>query len=282
MLDDLTRRTVLRAGGMGLAGMMLAGPAAAQGAARGWRPLFNGVDLSGWSFFQEGVGATDRLNAVSVENGILRFLGPSFDRGQKAGFGRLTTDRAFGNYHLRLDFKWGTERYSPRTLAKRNSGILYHMPAESGVLYPDCVEFQVEESDVGDAILINVEGLEGANLGGTPVWPNYPPFLPKTPMAPVVAGGLSRRWFHKTGDFERRDDWNTLDLIAFDDQAAQLVNGRIVTTIFQLRNSPASPKAGTPLTAGRIGLEIEAAEILFRNVMIRDLDAAAIATLRKG
>ena len=38
---------------------------------------------------------------------------------------------------------------------------------------------------------------------------------------------------------------------------------------------------GQPLTRGRIALEFEAAEVLMRNVMIRDLTEAEIALIRK-
>jgi hypothetical protein len=127
-----------------------------------WRLLFNGVDLTGWNFFQEGVGETDRLGAVAIEDGVLRLQGPAYEPQGETGFGHLATAESFSNFHLRLDFKWGGRRFAPRSLAKRNSGILYHMAPSKGVLYPDCIEFQVEETDVGDAILINVQGLEAS------------------------------------------------------------------------------------------------------------------------
>ena len=247
-----------------------------------WQLLFNGVDLTGWTFYQEGVGEVDRLGAVAIDDGVLHFMGPHYERAPESGFGHIATRETFADYHLRLDFRWGSERFAPRTLAKRNSGILYHMAADKGVLYPDCVEFQVEESDVGDAILVNVLGLEGANLGGTPVWPNYPPFLPSTYPAPIVAGGIARLWFKKTGDFELRDGWNTLDLIAVGDQAAHIVNGRIVTTVFGLRQRPVAGQPLSPLRNGRIALELEGAEVMFRNVMIRHLDAANVASIKRG
>jgi hypothetical protein len=247
-----------------------------------WRLLFNGVDLTGWNFFQEGVGETDRLGAVAIEDGVLRLQGPAYEPRGETGFGHLATAESFSNFHLRLDFKWGGRRFAPRSLAKRNSGILYHMAPSKGVLYPDCIEFQVEETDVGDAILINVQGLEGISLGGTPVWPNYPPFLPRTYSEPQVFAGLARQWFHKTGDFEIRDGWNTLDIIAFEDQAAHLVNGRVVTTMFGLVQKPEEGKPRVPLTGGRIALELEGAEIAFKNIMIRSLGADDIALMRKG
>lgn len=285
MVAEVNRRMLLRSG-------MIGASAVASGAIPSllraatplnpWQLLFNGVDLAGWTFYQDGVGTADRLGAVAIDDGVLHFMGPRYQRTPGGGFGRLTTRDSYADYHLRLDFRWGSERFAPRKLAKRNSGILYHMAPGDTVLYPDCIEYQMEESDLGDAILVNVQGLEGANLGGTPVWPTFPPFLPKTYPEPVVAGGIARQWYKKTGDFELRDGWNTLDLIAFGDQAAHIVNGRIVTTLFGLRQRPADGHPGAPLTGGRIALELEGAEILFRNVMIRRLSADDITTLKRG
>ncbi len=282
------RREVLTAVAAALPGLaMHCGPASAAikppvRRQNPWQLLFNGVDLDGWSFYQDGVGDTDRFNAVAIEDGVLRLLGPGYGAPDGAGFGRLTTTRRFADYHLRLDYRFGDRRFAPRSLAKRNSGILYHMAPTEGVLYPDCIEFQMEETDVGDAILVNVQGIQGPDLGGTPVWPTLPPFLPRTYAEPLVFGGLARQWYRKNGNFERLGEWNTLDIIAFGDTAAHIVNGRVVTTLFGLIEKPAPGKQPVPLTGGRIALEMEGAEVLYRNVMIRQLDAADIAQILKG
>ena len=251
----------------------------AQGESSGWQPLFDGNSLDGWTFYQEGVGTTDRLGAVSVEDGVLHFLGPRF-KGDEAPSGHIATTAEWSNFHLRLDYRWGLTRFPPRTLQRRNSGILYHMAPDRDRLFPDCVEFQVEESDVGDAIMINTMALQGPVLGGTPLWPNYLPFLPREYEEPVQAGGIARQWFRHAGHFERLDEWNTLDLYAFDDQAAHLVNGRIVNTLYAMIRSDAAGNR-VRLTSGRIALELEQAEILFRNVMIRRLSDASIERIRE-
>ena len=282
---EVNRRTALL-GGAGLAASSLALPARLMAAAASssgcWELLFNGVDLDDWTFFQEGVGEVDKFGAVAIEDGGLRMLGTDYRPKPDAGFGHLATKRSYADYHLRLDFRWGSRRFAPRTLAKRNSGLLYHMAPIRNVLYPDCVEFQFEEGDLGDAIVINARAVEGPNLGGTPVWPTYPPFIPRTYGPVLEFGGITRQWYRKVSDFEIRDGWNTIDLIAFDDQAAHLVNGRIVTTLFGLINKPVEGQAPVPLKSGRIALELEGAETEFRNIMIRSLSTDDITKLKKG
>ncbi len=247
-----------------------------------WQSLFNGRDLEGWTFFHDKVGNRDVHRVVSIDQGILHFLGPKFDRAQKSTMGHIATTKEWSNYHLRLDFKWGEERYSPRSLQRRNSGILYHMGPERDRLFPDCVEFQIEEGDVGDAIMVNTKGLQGPLLGGTPLWPNWIPALPKTYDQPQAAGGIARQWFRHSGNYENLSGWNTLDLYAIGDQAAHLVNGRIVLTVFSMIDSHGTADEAKPLTGGRIALEFEAAEVMFRNVRIRQLDDALIARLKQG
>ncbi|MBF9149377.1 3-keto-disaccharide hydrolase [Novosphingobium jiangmenense] len=278
-----SRRTMLQ--GLAAAAATTALPASARAAAAApspWRPLFNGRDLDGWTIYQDGEGNRDAHDAIRIEKGgVLHMLGQSFtgpdvNGSVRASFGHIATKSLHGNYHLRMDFRFGERRFAPRAWQRRNSGLLYHMGPELDRLFPDCVEFQFEEGDIGDAIMVNTRALQGPLLGGTPLWPTYFPGLPTTYADPINAGGIARQWHRHAGDYERIDGWNTVDLVAIGDQAAHMVNGRIVNSLFRMAG-----RTGQPLTQGRIALEFEAAEVFMRNVMIRDLTEAEIALIRK-
>src|SRR4029453_9711383 len=113
-----------------------------------WMPLFNGRNFDGWDYFQEGVGTTDKTNAAVVHDGMIHMLGPTHTGGDRPGFGHVATQREYSNYHLRVEYRFGERRFEPRLLAKRNSGILYHMFPERDRVWPNCIEFQLEESDL--------------------------------------------------------------------------------------------------------------------------------------
>ena len=246
----------------------------------GWRPLWDGRSLDGWTFWQDGVGAVDTMGVVSIRDGELHFHGDGYAH-DTAPPGFIATVADHGNYHLRLQYRWGERRWAPRGWLARNSGLLYHLgPQRPGLLFPEGIEFQMQEGNCGDAMLIDALGVQGPPLGGTPMWPNWIPAFSDVPIEPTRFGGYARRWLPRLTDFERPGEWNTLDLVCFDDQAAHMVNGRIVNTLFKLaRELPDGTRQ--PLTAGRIALEFEWAQIAFRQVMIRDLDQAAIATIRR-
>lgn len=237
----------------------------------GWTPLFNGRDLSGWTFFQDGVGDHDRDGVVTFEKDVLHLLGPSYRGPDRAGMGYLATENEYEDYHLSLEYKWGTRRYDPRTLAKRDSGILYHVPKGREYLWPDCVEYQIMERNTGDALPVNHRAIQAVSAGGLPSWPQD--FPGNTMYAPQVdAGGNLRQWIRADGYFDTLDGWNTVELIAKGDSAAHIVNGRIVTALYGLQQQdPADRQRYIPIKRGRILLQIEAAEILFRNVKIRQL-----------
>jgi len=241
-----------------------------------WMPLFNGKDLAGWSFYQDGVGETDKTNAVVVEKGIIHMLGPRHTGGDRPGFGHIATTREYSNYHLRLEFKFGERRFEPRLLAKRNSGVLYHMFPEKDRVWPNAVEFQLEESDVGDAIMINTRCYPGADLGGTPAWPKQRPDFAVRPTFPPPDDprpDIEYQVVRKNGDFEKLLDWNTIEVLAIEDKAAHLVNGRIVNTLYELVGQDVQDRnTYRPLTKGRIGLELEVAEVFFRNVELRQFE----------
>lgn len=242
-----------------------------------WRRLFNGRNLDGFSIFEQGVGNSDPHGAIAIEEGILHLLGPRFSGPDASSFGHIATTAEYADFHLRMEFRFGERRFAPRRLQRRNSGLLYHMASERDRLFPDCVEFQFEEGDIGDAMMVNTKALQGPLLGGTPLWPNYFPGLPTDYVEPVSAGGIARQWHRHAGTYERIDQWNTIDLYAFGDQAAHLVNGRIVNTLFRMID-----RSGRPLTKGRLALEFEAAEVFMRNILLRDLAPDEIAEISAG
>jgi hypothetical protein len=239
-----------------------------------WTPLFNGKDLDDWTFYQEGVGDRDLNNAIVIEKGVIHMLGPQY-RASGAPFGHIATAAEYGNYHLRLEFKFGEARFEPRLLAKRNSGVLYHMYPQRDRVWPNSIEFQLEESDIGDAILINTRCYPGGDLGGTPAWPDQVPVSPKpvftTPLEPRQP--IERQRVHKNGDFEHILEWNTIELLVIGNKAAHLVNGRVVNSLFELEGQDVTDRnIYRPLTRGRIGLELECAESYFRRIEIRAFD----------
>lgn len=268
---------LLAGGGLAFTPRLAAAMEQAERLASPWRPLFNGRNLDGWSIFEQGEGNADPHGAIVIARNELHMLGASFKGPDKVAYGHIATLDDHANYHFRMEFRFGPRRFSPRTLQRRNSGLLYHMAPDRDRLFPDCVEFQYEEGDIGDAIMVNTKALLGPQLGGTPLWPNYFPGLPTDYVEPLSVGGIARQWHRHEGQYERLDDWNQVDLYAFDDQAAHLVNGRIVTTLFRMVD-----RAGQPLKKGRIALEFEGAEVLMRNIRIRELSATEIASIRSG
>jgi hypothetical protein len=73
------------------------------------------------------------------------------------------------------------------------------------------------------------------------------------------------------GEFEV-DGWNTVEVIARGDSTTHLLNGQVVNQGRNVRFvDPEHLGAPRPITRGRIALEIEAAELFFRRVEIRDL-----------
>jgi hypothetical protein len=77
---------------------------------------------------------------------------------------------------------------------------------------------------------------------------------------------------HLAGEWEL-PEWNTVEVIAHGDTTVHLLNGHVVNQGLKVRYRDPKTDGSTtrPITRGRIALEIEAAELYFRNVEIRHL-----------
>jgi hypothetical protein len=240
---------------------------------QGWIPLFNGKNLDGWySFLMPGGKNNDPKGIFKVENGMIHILGVSeaVQRGSPDGY--LSTNREYSDVRIHLEYKWGTRRFAPNAEGKRNSGLIYLMQGPDKV-YPPAVECQIEESDVGDIWLIEgVSAMSWVVDIATSLYSDdnsFPGVLrmfggPGTTVARIL----------KSGDFEDRSGWNTVEVVLEGDRATHIVNGRIVNRAVQLRQpDPQAPHRMIELRKGRIALEAEGAEIWFRNIKIRPLQA---------
>ena len=76
--------------------------------------LFNGKDLAGFTTWLKATGREDPHHVFSVVDGVIRISGE--------GLGYLATDKAYKNYHLQLEYKWGKYITDPASVP--NSGAL--------------------------------------------------------------------------------------------------------------------------------------------------------------
>ena len=164
--------------------------------------VFNNKNLDGWYvFLRDQPRGQDTEKVFSVKDKMLLISGKTF--------GYICTIESYSNFHLKLEFKWGTAKHPPRQNAKRDSGILYYFSSSSpDVVWPRSIECQVQETDCGDFWLVDSTSL---TVNGK----HYPP----TKNQQVV----------KLSDQEKPSgEWNTIEVIAKDGKCTHIVNGVVV------------------------------------------------------
>ena len=257
--------------------------------------LFDGNDLAGWDvwlgpadpgrMFAEASAAiglnkdTNGVFSVVTEDGqrVIRTAGTPN--------GALITKRESGDYHLRLEFKWGAPR-SGRGGGARNNGVLYHSHGAYGAFmnaFLSSIEFQLQEHSQGMLIpLGSTAGRTGFadadwRVGAT-VAAGKDPSLPY-PMRRFMVGGRKVAIAFPAYNVQPAIDaekpageWNTIELYTFQDRSIHVVNGVPVLEAEGLTTSDSKGMPTRPLTRGRIQLESEGAEAFFRNLTIEPIN----------
>ena len=138
--------------------------------------LFNGRDLSGWTTWLVDTREKDPREVYTVRDGMIRISGD--------GFGYLSTDRAYRDYRLVVEVKWGTKNWRTRGGMARDSGIFLHSAGPNGGSYdrgwgastrntgPDissgaykaAIECQVMEGEFGGLLLIDGRDADGRDV----------------------------------------------------------------------------------------------------------------------
>ena len=200
------------------------------------KPLFNRKDLNGWySFLQTKGKNNDPEKVFTVENGLLHITGKEF--------GYLCTEKKFKNFHMVAEFKWGIKKYPPRDAdtTKRDNGIMFYVQTdEKDMVWPKSIECQIQEGDVGDIWLI--DSVTVVVDGKRSIPSNYTRIVKK------------KNGEHPTGE------WNTVEVIVYNDKITYIVNGIVV-------NTAEAPS----LNEGRIIIQSEGSEIYYRKIEVAEL-----------
>jgi hypothetical protein len=258
-----------------------------------WTPLWNGRDLDGWTTwmqqpspgsevpglkrdadgkYTEPIGSgRDPLKVFTVVGNV---DGRPAIRVSGEAFGELRTKRSLKDYHLKLQFKWGDKKWPPRDKPEtaRDSGLLYHVhaaPGAEGRTWARSVELQIQEHDVGDlyAVGSTIAVRAKARTGTRPAVYDYDPAGEWTFF--TQSQGAAGRCVKQPDNEKPTGEWNTVELIAFHDDAIHIVNGKVVMRLHAPMRID-GPEL-TPVTSGPIILQSEGAEVYYRDVEFRPI-----------
>src|SRR5262245_1887013 len=220
------------------------GPAAAQD--DGFVRLFDGQSFTNWTRINDPDGVI-----FKIEDGLLHVL--DLPESEPRDFAYMATQREYGNYWLRLKYRWGQKRFAPRAFDKRDAGILYHIVGPD-LIWPRSVESQIQEGDTGDIFLVDGTG------AATTVDPTV-----RLPERQYLAGGEPYSQVDgrivKSSTEDSPTEWNQTQIVVTGTESAHIVNGVVVARTSDLSQpDPARPSQRIPLDHGRILLQAEGAE----------------------
>jgi hypothetical protein len=226
---------------------------AARGA--GALSLFNGVDFTGWDRY---LGKpSDAEPALGIDNdpravySVVVLDGEPAIRISGEVWGALISQQEFGDFHLRAEYKWGTQIWPP--LSFPDSGIMYLSTGPLGAVnaggtalsdpigsggFMVSMEYQVRPGDIGGIYDLGPIGYQPA---------------PRTTLA------------------DRSGEWNQIDIVFQSGAAQHFLNGQLVSggSDFEL-DWPDAP--ATPLQRGKLQLESEGGEIYYRHIELLPLE----------
>ena len=192
-------------------------------------------------------------------------------------YGCVSTKKEYENYHFRLKVKWGDKTYVPRKKLLKDSGILYHSIGPNGAehwrSWMLSQEFQIMQGHFGDfwsqaSSAIDIRA--------------YPPEYIMSPVAdksqPFLAMGQGEEipgYCMRSINYEKPPgEWNTLELICFEDKSIHIVNGQVVMILKNSRYMQDGNKIA--LEKGKIQLQSEAAEVFYKDIEIRTLESLPV------
>ncbi len=251
--------------------------------------LFNGKDLAGWDTYigppLDDAGKMLSTTPVGLNNDphhvftIVQQDGEKVIRISGENWGAISTKKEYANFHLQLQFKWGTLTWGQKKGKPKDSGLLYFSVGDYGADYGAWMrsqEFQVEEGNCGDywGVAGGMEDIPAVQRADSQYVYN-----PTGEVYTFSANSKVGRHCIKNGDAEKpAGEWNTLDLYCFGDTSVHVINGQVMMVLYhsaQLDNGRV-----LPLTTGKLQIQSEGAEVFYKHITIAPLQGMPAALLQ--
>lgn len=237
----------------------------------GFVPLFDGKSLQGWtSAHSKGEGDWGPFSVNEQEKAIHVYAGQ--EPNSKQGSDCLNSDLEFSHFVLKLEYKWLENRFAPRTDWDRDAGLLFHVHGDLTKVWPLSLEMQIGESPgdkkagkgdqgrfhTGDLFVLGKELQTDTPKKGNAYHPD----------AERKTGKHVRT---ELGVEKPKGEWNEMEIhVHGSEKATFILNGEVVLETFNFTQK--NEKGETvPLEKGHIGLQAEWAELLYRNIRIKEL-----------
>lgn len=235
--------------------------------------LFDGRSLDGWQVWLKQTADQDPQQVFSAEAGWIRATGTDN--------GYIATRDVWRDYHLSFEYRWGRRAEGAKYV--RNSGVLLHAVGDHGNArgtWMTSIECQLAQGCEGDLIVIRGKDADGEPIPATLTSRTRTAEDGRTrwdPQGkPTQYSGRQFWWSrHQPGFKERIDtrgaedvasplgEWTRVECVCRDRTITIRINGVTVNRAFDVY--PA---------CGRILLQSEGHEVLFRSVELKPLAAA--------
>jgi len=250
-------------------------------AEEGFIPLFDGKTLNGWNAAKaEGVSDWGAFSVNQEEKAIHVYAGKN--QGSKQEHDCLVSEKQFSHYILRMEYKWLEKRFEPRLTWDRDAGLLFHVHGDLKKVWPNCFEMQIGETPgyvtknkkeywkgrkpthrfhSGDYFIVPPRAhLRSQIKRKGPFW---------DPNGTLIS--ISGPAMTPFGTEKAKGEWNEIEIcILGHKKATFILNGEVVFEAVNMEQK----KEGkfVPIEKGHIGLQAESAELLYRNIRIKELD----------
>jgi Domain of Unknown Function (DUF1080) len=240
--------------------------------------LFNGRNLDGFYTWIRGSAYADPKKIFTVRDGMIHISGD--------GYGGLITHRAYRDYHLIVEFKWGGKAWGGRADRARDSGLLVHCWGPDGGYsntWMASIEAQIIEGGVGDILVLSgTDPVTGqplpTSLSAEITRDRDKEMVWKKGGEKVTISGGRINWYGRDVDwddklgFRGRDDvesklgeWTRMEVIADGSRLTYKVNGIVVNEGFDAKPD-----------SGKLLLQTEEAEMLVRRFELYPLGKAPV------
>lgn len=235
------------------------------------RELFNGKDLSGWYKYLTGYGRdNDPKGVFTAKDGVISIHG--------LGNGCITTQEAFRDYRVQVEYRWVGKSYHGRAWKCHDSGLLFHSRGPDGMYHGTwkwSFEANMIQSRTPDLITVVLRGYR------TPKDFTYRATVDVDENDTWTPGGIpkalvnSGHWHNRFTPVPWRDlkanptvppekpmgEWNVLEVVAKGDRAEFFLNGTKTLEAYGL-----SP------TEGQLQIQSEGSDCEVRRVTLLPLE----------